>query len=132
MNPVLLFLLLLLACGRDQPSPPLEPIISSANQEQRSGPTPESLYLQCEERVEGAETAGECSVDEDCVTGGCGSEVCTTAEAAKGLMTTCEARPCFQVLEACGCVEGLCKWSLKDELPPLQPVKLKVKLPEVK
>lgn len=73
------------------------------------------LYQACQARVEGTEVAGECSSDADCVKAGCSQELCiSTAEAAKGPMSTCEVRPCFQVLEACGCNEGLCRWSVAE------------------
>jgi eight-cysteine-cluster-containing protein len=72
------------------------------------------LYGSCRERVEGRETEGECAADSDCVAAGCSGEICLAQEAAKGLMGTCEVLPCFQALDACGCVEGMCRWSIKE------------------
>jgi len=84
--------------------------------------TPGALYEQCRDRVEQPEADGECSGDADCVATGCGREVCTTAAHAD-LTTTCEIRQCFSVLQSCGCVKGRCTWSLKDEVPPMKPLK---------
>ena len=81
---------------------------------------PLDLYNSCKERVEGRETPGECTSDADCVKAGCSGEVCVAAELAAGMMTTCEVRPCFAALDACGCVEGLCRWSLKEG--PISPL----------
>jgi eight-cysteine-cluster-containing protein len=83
--------------------------------------TPETMYKECFGRVEGPSADGECTTDKDCQAAGCSTEVCTTAEAAKGIMTTCEIKPCFKILDACGCVEGRCSWSLKDSLPEPPP-----------
>ena len=141
------FLLLgLLACGRDQPSPPVQHISAPVPMTQTAVPrpdpvavipvvpaeraSPEELYAKCEQRVEGAEVDGECASDEECANAGCGGEVCTTTSAAAGLTTTCEARLCFQVLENCGCSEGRCRWSLASEAPALPRVKLQFEPPE--
>jgi len=80
------------------------------------------LYQQCRSRLEGPEIPDECSTDEDCARAGCSSEVCTTRAAASEVMTTCEVLPCFQAVEACGCVEGRCRWSLADAMPSLEPL----------
>lgn len=75
--------------------------------------TPEELYAACKTRVEGADAAGECTSDADCVRGGCSQELCvSTTEAEAGMMSTCEMRPCFQILEACGCHAGVCSWQI--------------------
>lgn len=81
--------------------------------------TPESLYGACRERVEGVETAGECTTDADCAKVGCSQEVCVPAKLAGEIMTTCEVLPCFKALDTCGCNAGVCSWSLKSELPGL-------------
>ena len=80
--------------------------------------TPASLYEECRGRVEGRETAGECETDADCQSAGCSQEVCTTKALAAEVMSTCEVRPCFSVLDTCGCNDGVCAWSLKDTVPP--------------
>ena len=80
-------------------------------------PAVQALYQQCLARVEGRETDNECTADADCVAAGCSTEICTTKEAAEGMMSTCENRPCFAVLDACGCNAGRCQWSLKESLP---------------
>lgn len=89
----------------------------------RQAPTPASLYAECEQRVENPQAAGECTADADCAKAGCGSEVCTTMAAAAQVMTTCEDKLCFKVLDTCGCHDGQCTWTLKDEVPALQEVR---------
>lgn len=77
------------------------------------GGDPAALYQQCKQRVEGPDKAGECTTSADCVRTGCSSEVCASTADAAGMMTTCEVLPCFAVLDACGCVDGVCSWSVK-------------------
>lgn len=75
---------------------------------------PAELYAACKTRVEGADRAGECASDADCKRAGCSQEMCiSAAEAREGVMSTCEVRPCFEVLEACGCNEGVCSWTVE-------------------
>jgi eight-cysteine-cluster-containing protein len=53
-----------------------------------------------------------CSVDADCVVGGCSSQVCGAA--AAGEMTTCEWRDCYKADAynlACKCVASKCQWA---------------------
>ena len=78
--------------------------------------TPASLYAQCRERVEMPEAAGECKTAADCGASGCGGEVCA-ATVHGAIMSTCEVRQCFSVLDTCGCVDGRCVWSLRAEVP---------------
>ena len=68
-------------------------------------------------RVEGPEAAGECDADADCGRTGCGSEVCTTTAEAENVMTTCEDRACFAVLDTCGCHDGRCTWTVRPAGP---------------
>lgn len=82
-----------------------------------AGKTPADLYAECEARVEGQQQAGECTTDADCSRAGCSQEVCVTSAAAADVMTTCEIKPCFQVLDSCGCHDGVCSWTLKTEVP---------------
>ena len=84
--------------------------------------TPAALYAECEARVEGPQQAGECSTDAECSTGGCSGEVCATSKAVAELMTSCDRKRCFDVLDRCGCNEGECTWTLKDAVAP--PLKL--------
>lgn len=79
--------------------------------------TPESLYGACRDRVEGIQIAGECTTDADCARAGCSQEVCVPARQVGDVMTTCEILPCFNALDACGCHEGMCSWTLKSEVP---------------
>jgi eight-cysteine-cluster-containing protein len=82
-------------------------------------PTPEALYGQCRARVEGVSATGECASDADCTRAGCSGEVCVAASNKASAVTTCEILPCFSVLQACGCVEGLCSWSVGPSTRPL-------------
>ncbi len=74
-----------------------------------------SLYENCKDRVEGANVPGECTTDADCARTGCSGEVCATAAEVESIMTTCEVRLCYHVLDACSCVEGGCGWSLHPD-----------------
>lgn len=117
-----LFLALLVGCADDAPPPvpPPEPPAEKAPPPAPALdlPSPEKLYAMCEERVEQPQADGECTSDDDCTRSGCSGEVCTTVAGAEGMNTTCEGKLCFQVLDTCGCVEGQCRWSLLDALPP--------------
>lgn len=99
------------------PDTPAQRVPPPADAAPPTASTPAELYAECYERVEMPQTDGECTTDADCVRAGCGSEICTTATAAEGLMSTCEDRPCFHVLDTCGCHEGRCTWTLHDEMP---------------
>ncbi len=90
--------------------------VDAAAVEPRPG-DPAALYAECRDRVEGREKDGECSTDADCAPAGCSGEVCVTKTLAPEVMTTCEQRPCFTVLDTCGCVEGRCSWSVVEEMP---------------
>lgn len=84
-------------------SPTLPPVVPAA-----------TLYAQCRDRVEGVGAPGECTTDADCARAGCSQEVCVTRAAAAEVMTTCEVLPCFRVLDACGCHDGTCSWTIKE------------------
>ncbi len=84
-------------------------------------PTPQMLYDQCKDRLEGPEEDGECSTDADCGTAGCSQEVCVAAAKKSEIMTTCEILPCFAAKDTCGCHEGRCTWTLVEELQPVLP-----------
>jgi len=99
-----------------EPTPPLTPPVLPVD-----GPTPQMLYDQCHDRLEGVEVDGECTADADCGTGGCSQEVCVTAANTSDVITTCEILPCFGAVEACGCNEGRCTWNLKQQLEPMLP-----------
>ena len=110
--------------GAAVPLVPVTPAAGSGTREAvaAAGLTPASLYEQCRGRVEGRESPGECDTDADCTATGCSGEVCVTQEAAAGMMTTCEMLKCFEALDTCGCVEGVCSWSLKDSVGVGQPL----------
>jgi len=79
--------------------------------------SPMGLYGSCAGRVEGEESAGECKVDRDCAKAGCANEVCVTTANARKVMSTCDNKPCYEILDECGCQEGKCRWSVLDSLP---------------
>ncbi len=93
----------------DGPSTPVE---VSTDGETPAAPDASALFEECRTRVEGREKDGECQSDEDCSRAGCSGEVCVTTSLAAEVMTTCEVRPCFAILDTCGCVEGRCSWSI--------------------
>lgn len=108
------------AAPRSQPAAPSDPVVlpkptTSGLPPAGSTRSAAELYSECEERVEGRSVAGECQSDADCQRAGCSGELCISKqEAALGPMSTCEVRPCFAVLQACGCQEGICRWSVGD------------------
>ena len=89
--------------------------------------TAQALYEECRDRVEGVQTPGECTSDADCVKAGCGSEMCVSAATAADVMSTCEHRECFDVLDTCACSSGECTWTVKNEIPEREPMR---KLPQ--
>jgi len=107
-------LLLLMACTCAQPAddPPVEPFLLKPLSDYVPE-DPQAVYEACFERVEGVETTGECTADADCAAAGCNSEVCVAKGIAAETYTTCETRLCFSATDACGCQDGLCRWSLK-------------------
>ncbi|MBN1336206.1 MAG: eight-cysteine-cluster domain-containing protein [Deltaproteobacteria bacterium] len=116
--PAILSCLLVLGCNHPAaPEPAAQPAPVAVE-----AVTPALLYAQCRDRLEGPEEPGECTTDADCAVAGCSSEVCTTAVRAPDVITTCEVLPCFGALQACGCREGVCSWTIVEILPgpPLQ------------
>ncbi|HNH46402.1 MAG TPA: hypothetical protein PKY30_05165 [Myxococcota bacterium] len=119
--------LFLLACATERtPAPPPQNLSGSTETTPTTtvveSPTPQdaaSLYNACMQRVEGTQTAGECTTDADCAIAGCSREVCVPAAKAGEIITTCEVLPCFSVLSACGCKEGLCSWTVAEGARPL-------------
>jgi eight-cysteine-cluster-containing protein len=107
---------LLVACG-GRTAPPPEPTVAPPAEVAPVSASPEGLYAECRDRVEGPEAAGECAADADCGRTGCGSEVCTTSAEVANVMTTCEDRPCFAVLDTCGCHDGRCTWTVRPAGP---------------
>jgi eight-cysteine-cluster-containing protein len=117
----LTLLLAAFGCGRERapavpvpvPAPALAPAPAPAGET-----SPAALYASCEPYVEGPQSDGECRADGDCARAGCGLVVCTTATSATDLMTTCEDRPCYAVLDTCGCHDGRCTWTVRAEPAP--------------
>ena len=103
------------------PTPTPEPAPAPTPPPAPAMQTPQELYTACQERVEGTEAAGECKADGDCAKAGCGSEVCVSTAEKANVMTTCEDKPCFKVLDACGCHDGKCTWTVKAEMPAPAP-----------
>jgi eight-cysteine-cluster-containing protein len=104
--------------------PPPAPMVDGATAD------PKSAYARLRTRVEEPEKAGECKVDADCARAGCGSEVCTATASVSSVVTTCEVLPLFSALDACGCHEGSCTWTLKAAPLGLQPITLPGDLPQ--
>ena len=124
----------LTSCNRPDrvapPDPPASPVMGGPRADaSAAGPSPSGVdrlatdeglsaadqYALCKVRVEGSDTPGECTADSDCQRAGCSRELCiSSTEAALGVMSTCEVRPCFAVLSACGCHDGVCAWSVGD------------------
>lgn len=98
------------------PAPPEPPVVQEPAALPAASPSAAELYTACHDRMELPEADGECNTNADCAPIGCGGEVCAKA-GTTGLMFTCEDRPCFHVVEACGCHAGRCNWSLSDDPP---------------
>jgi eight-cysteine-cluster-containing protein len=98
-----------------QPSEPLSPATPPPPTEAGPAVTPAQMYEGCKERVEGVTAAGECASDADCARAGCSQEVCVAKVDAPDVMSTCELLPCFTALDACGCHDGMCTWTVKTE-----------------
>jgi eight-cysteine-cluster-containing protein len=105
------------ACASTTTKPPPRSDVAPALLAPPAPPSPEELYAMCEARVEEPRVDGECVSDEDCATAGCAGEVCTTTAGAADVMTTCENKLCFSILDTCGCIDGQCSWSIKDAVP---------------
>ena len=118
MTPTALLLLAAFGCGseRTRPAPAPDPAPAPAA---ASDPTAADVDAGCEALVEGPQSDGECKTDADCGRGGCGNVVCATVAAAADVMTTCEDRPCFKLLDTCGCHEGRCTWTIRPPASPL-------------
>lgn len=60
----------------------------------------------------GSSTEFTCSIDNDCIIGGCSGQVCQ-GKLEGPLMTTCEYKDCYDsksYSKNCGCIEGKCMW----------------------
>ncbi len=125
MKRTMLALLIAMGCGgnaKNTPAPAPEPAPEPAPTEpDPAAATPQALYEECRERVENPQAESECQTDADCKAAGCSNEVCTTVAEAANIMTSCDVQPCFRVLDACGCHEGQCTWTLKAEVPAEAP-----------
>lgn len=103
----------LVATPAPVPSAPVE--VEPDHPEPKAAPmSPQDLHTACLVRVEFPESEGECKRDGQCVATGCSNEICVPKSAMQdGVMSTCEQRACFEVLDACTCQEGRCRWTLK-------------------
>lgn len=63
----------------------------------------------------GRSTYGSCKTDDDCLKGGCSSQICHS-KSEEPIVSTCEWRDCYNA-EAygvkCGCFENKCQWTKK-------------------
>jgi eight-cysteine-cluster-containing protein len=81
----------------------------------------ESYPRQCnvpdgETFVEVIEKGTECTLDSDCVTGGCSGTICQSRD-SEPMITTCEWSPsyaCYKEIN-CGCINGKCSWDRTEE-----------------
>jgi eight-cysteine-cluster-containing protein len=103
-----MILLLALACAPDEMSVDDEAFDESAWLELDA----EAKVRACRASTEFPQARFECRTDADCGVGGCSSQVCTTARAAPGIVTTCEWSACYEMLDTCGCNRGVCSWTL--------------------
>ena len=62
------------------------------------------------DRFEGISFDNSCDIDEDCMIGGCSSEIC----AAESIGSTCEELP-YKPDGGCLCVDGVCQWTVCPE-----------------
>lgn len=61
----------------------------------------------------GWSTNGSCSLDGDCITGGCSNQICQSSS-EEPVTTTCEWKDCYDSDKygvECKCVQGQCQWS---------------------
>lgn len=61
----------------------------------------------------GVSTYGQCTQDNDCITGGCSGQICQSKKESS-VVTTCEWRDCYDASKyglTCGCEKGKCQWS---------------------
>lgn len=58
------------------------------------------------------QTEIECTQDSECSKAGCSSQICTTADKAKDIVTSCEWKDEYECYTdaKCSCVEGKCQW----------------------
>lgn len=59
----------------------------------------------------------ECRSDNECATGGCSGEICTTRENAKNIVSICVYKDWYKCLQmtSCGCVNGVCTWKPNED-----------------
>ncbi len=58
----------------------------------------------------------ECSLDTDCIKGGCSGTICQSKN-SEPIITTCEYLPeyaCYEDIN-CGCIEGICQWNKTED-----------------
>lgn len=71
------------------------------------------LLAGCTQEFCGTSTLDSCETNEDCMVGGCSSQVCQT-KTAEPTFTTCEYRECYNAeaynLE-CKCLENKCQFT---------------------
>ena len=59
----------------------------------------------------------ECTIDADCIRGGCNGESCQANADESPFLSVCQWKDQYDCLEiiSCGCIEGKCKWETTDE-----------------
>lgn len=70
----------------------------------------------------GTSTYGFCEGNDDCIRGGCSSQVCQSVN-EESVITTCEWTECYDAVKykaRCVCLENQCQWITKKELTQAQ------------
>jgi eight-cysteine-cluster-containing protein len=75
------------------------------------------LLVACEEiPSEPIVTEKECTIHNDCITGGCSGTICQSKN-EEPIFTTCEYLPeyaCYKEID-CSCIDGKCQWDKTNE-----------------
>lgn len=74
------------------------------------------LILGCNQ-INNNQVNEECNKDTDCNVAGCSSQICTTKEEAKNIITTCEFKQEYECLNltSCKCLSNKCQWEQNKE-----------------
>jgi len=78
----------------------------------------EILPIEKDNQFCGTSSFGICTQNSDCETNGCSNEICGLS-GDELTPTICRYSPCFDKIEfevECGCKEGMCQWTKKEEL----------------
>jgi len=62
----------------------------------------------------GESSYGKCTKNDDCVAGGCSSQICLSKNEQSDTVTTCEWADCYDATSyglTCGCLNSKCQWT---------------------